>query len=496
MSFARNCLLVSMKTDSDQIGQEISFSARGGSQFGNENEVLEFESTGDDLLAQQSQVIAVSVSNLFDQTVQAQALQEARDLAAGYLAQQSAQALVLEAPQVELSSCQGFNQSLVFGGEEVQAPRRAVVFPHRLADLPQTLNPRRGVVQSREKFQVTPVGGHEHSTQSGQAVDTLLHRRPPGDGSPVPLLYRAVALKKGNVVYGDLDSQNLSELVVHLDRDRSHGVFDPRAFDAGVEPVAHLPLVERAELATQEGGEVVGLGGVDGGAREMAINRLQVFTAAEDQVGRELDLIQTPVIAHLERADHRTIALRPLVQLAVQPRHRPGVSDFLRALEIFDLDESVVPSGVADLLALETAGQAVMPIEINLQAERAPGGDADVAQPQFLIDEIKVVVQALTVVGAQVRLARGLVLPGTLAVLLQHLMNLVLLAEALGAADEFDLQPVLSRQLLGVRPQRLAQRLRPLRGVKDADVTGIEIPRHPFGITEAGQRALNLDSEV
>jgi hypothetical protein len=43
----------------------------------------------------------------------------------------------------------------------------------------------------------------------------------------------------------------------------------------------------------------------------------------KQQVQGELDLLQTPVIAHLERADHRTVVLGPLVQLPVQLLYRP-----------------------------------------------------------------------------------------------------------------------------------------------------------------------------
>ena len=53
------------------------------------------------------------------------------------------------------------------------------------------------------------------------------------------------------------------------ERDRSHGVFDSGPLDANVEPVAHLPLVERTQLAAQEGGDVIGLHGMDGGAGQM-----------------------------------------------------------------------------------------------------------------------------------------------------------------------------------------------------------------------------------
>lgn len=276
----------------------------------------------------------------------------------------------------------------------------------------EAVDPGRGVVQGGEEFQVAPVGGLQDFPQSGQAVDTLLHGRPLGDGSPVALFYRAVVLEKGNVVHRGLDSQDQPEFVVHLERDGSHGVFDSGPFDANVEPVAHLPLVERTQLAAQEGGDVIGLHGVDGGAGQMPVERLQVLAAAEEQIGGELDLIQAPVVAHLELPDHRAIAPSPLVQLAMQLLHRPVVSDLLSALEVLDLHEGVVEPGVDDLFSLQAAGQPVMPVEINLQPEGTPSGDADIAQAQLFIDEVKVIMQALAVVGAQKGLARGLVVPG------------------------------------------------------------------------------------
>lgn len=55
--------------------------------------------------------------------------------------------------------------------------------------------------------------------------------------------------------------------------------------------------------------------------------------------------------------------------------------------------------------------QPVMPVEVDLQAAWQPGGDSHVAQPQFLVDEIEIVVQALAVVWSQERPARCLVVP-------------------------------------------------------------------------------------
>jgi hypothetical protein len=60
---------------------------------------------------------------------------------------------------------------------------------------------------------------------------------------------------------------------------------------------------------------------------------------------------------------------------------------------------------VADFFALESAGQAMVPVEVNLQPEGTPGREPQITQAQLFIDEIEVVVKALAVVRAQVGLA-------------------------------------------------------------------------------------------
>ena len=99
----------------------------------------------------------------------------------------------------------------------------------------------------------------------------------------------------------------------------------------------------------------------------------------------------------------------------MQLLHRPVVSDLLGAVEVLGLHQGVVEPGVNDLFSLQTAGQTVMSVEINLQPEGTPSGDADIAQSQLFIDEVKVIMQALAVVGAQRGLARNLVVPGAIS---------------------------------------------------------------------------------
>jgi hypothetical protein len=52
-----------------------------------------------------------------------------------------------------------------------------------------------------------------------------------------------------------------------------------------------------------------------------------------------------------------------------------------------------------------------MPIAVNLQPAGQPGGNPDIAKPQFFIEEIEVVVQTLALIGLQESLAADLVVP-------------------------------------------------------------------------------------
>jgi hypothetical protein len=80
--------------------------------------------------------------------------------------------------------------------------------------------------------------------------------------------------------------------------------------------------------------------------------------------------------------------------------------------------------------------------------------------------------------------------------LFEHLLDLVLLAKALGAANELDLQTILRRQPFGVFAPGVALGLRPARVVEEAPLMGVEIARHPFGVTQAGQCALNQNTVI
>jgi hypothetical protein len=176
-------------------------------------------------------------------------------------------------------------------------------------------------------------------------------------------------------------------------------VSDAGALDAGVEVVAHFALIARIELPAQEGGDVLGTDEVNGAADQVIVKGSQVVATLEDDVGGVLDLHDAPVIAGRERGGRRAELANEVVELAVQRGGFQPDRDPLGEREVIDADEGVVHELIANPEPLQARGQPVVAVEAEVEAERSPGGYAQVAQAQVRVDEVEVVVEAFAAVS-------------------------------------------------------------------------------------------------
>ena len=134
--------------------------------------------------------------------------------------------------------------------------------------------------------------------------------------------------------------------------------------------------------------------------------------------------------------------------------------------------------------------QPQVPVAVELKPERAPRGHAQIAQPQLLVDEAKVVVQALARVGLEKGSAAGLVVPRFIAVAglhrrdhvhqprmiaptRQHFRHHPLFANV-GLVDVLYLNTCFGTDFLGACPNAITQRLSKARVVKNADLSRIQ----------------------
>jgi len=96
----------------------------------------------------------------------------------------------------------------------------------------------------------------------------------------------------------------------------------------------------------------------------------------------------------------------------VQWLHVPRGGELVGAGEITDLGERIVLQRERDLFLAQLCGKPGMPIEVELQSKWTPGRYTQVAQSEFGINEVKIVMQALAGCRFEKRLARWLIVPG------------------------------------------------------------------------------------
>ncbi len=53
---------------------------------------------------------------------------------------------------------------------------------------------------------------------------------------------------------------------------------------------------------------------------------------------------------------------------------------------------------VTDLFFVQLVGEQVMPVHIKLEAERRPGGDSQITEAKFFVNEIKIVMEAFALI--------------------------------------------------------------------------------------------------
>jgi len=193
-----------------------------------------------------------------------------------------------------------------------------------------------------------------------------------------------------------------------------------------------------------------------------------------------LGLQDAPVIA-AERLEIGKVPGDGGIEARVQLLDHQPVGELLGLLPVFDCGEGVVLQLVGDVGA-ELRGQPVVTVQVKQRAERAPRRNRQETEPEHLVDEVEVVVQALAAVTANDG-ATGLLVvprlvrrtrfhrredvhqPGTVATLDQDLLNAIFLPEALHALDELDRHAFPGRYKFGVSANGLAERQRELLGV-------------------------------
>ena len=184
------------------------------------------------------------------------------------------------------------------------------------------------------------------------------------------------------------------------------------------------------------------------------------------------------------------------------------VRKFPGSINIRDFQKGVIVHAIANVLLCKFMGEKVMPIHIKLETEGCPGGDTQIAQPQFLVNEIKVIMKAFALVKLEGCPASGLIMPWPIGITLFHggknmdqplgpagllddLLDTVILTESTKLADKFNFNAVLIRDTLRVLPDLFCKRLGETCKIENTDVVGFHIGCHAIRMAPSGNIPLD-----
>lgn len=463
----------------------------------------ELQSGVSNFLPKAGQVVFVGSSDSLDQAMHFETFEYSGDLSAGRFGQDRTKGAVLESPNIKLSADDAFEQLQILVEKEIKATIGPLSIRCGLRDLLKILDSYGRIFDGGDEFQVTSVRRFHQFPKNGKAVDGFLQWGIFHFPSAVPMFHLPVVFEKTNVIDRCLNAQNDPPFVIHLNRDRTHMMFNSSPFDSGVEIIADLSLIGPVKLSSQEGGDLLGFDSVDGRTGDRFIEGTQIPLAFENHIRGKLDLHQGPMIPRREMPKDWTEHFRCLIQSPVKEFCREGIGEVLGFLEVLCLDKRILQKMVGETFPLEKAGQVMVPIKIELQPEGGPGGYSQIAQPQIFQDEVKIVVEAFRLRTPKKRLASLLVMPGLerrtglhggedmdqprmIPSLGDDLLDPFFLTEVL-LSDEFDLQSILLGQLLRMETDFVPQGFDKLGIIENANTLGSQMATHSIGIANIGK---------
>ena len=472
--------------------------------------LAEFQRDGGDSASQCCQIVFVCLCDFLDESMLSQSFQHPGNLMAFFIVENFSQRLIAESADVEFAAEHCSKQCEIIVVEEI----KPAIAPILLFDGPgyfvQVFDTAGRIINRGDKVQIPAIGCFHQFDQQRHAVNRFFQRRSFHLPRAVPVFHPAVVLKKRNIISDRLDTNCQAEFVIHFDSNRPHSMFDAGSLNTRVKPIAHFVFVAAVEFAAEEGGDLVGPDRMNGGSDNLVIDGFQVILTLKEDVGGVFNLHKAPMVGVVKMADNRTIEPDNFVQMPMHAFDVDGIGQLLSLFKIVNANKHIVEQLKINVFLPECRGQYLMSVAVKLQPERRPGRDAQITQSQFVMDEVKVIMQAFAGDRFEIGLVRLFIVPGLIRrtgfhrrkemnqsgmcpALFDDVANTIFLAEIL-LANKFDFQTVIGGNLFGVDAKFVPQGFGPLRKVKNANTAARQKGAHSLGIADLWNRAGQYDS--
>lgn len=480
------------------------------SKHGDEIHLPHLQCRSSDFPSKGCQVILVSFSHFLDETMFSKSFDHARDLTCRLIDEGISNISILKTTDIEFTSRNGLEQIEVVPLKEVESPPASIAVLNRLRDFFKIPDTRGGIIDARDEFQVPSIGRCHQLAQYRQAVNGLFDRSVFHGPRSILMFHPSVVHKKGNLVCHRLDAQDFALLVVHFNGDLFHMMLDACPFNPCVIIRTQFSFKLIRQPSTQEGGNVFRFNRMDRRAHQFLIDRGQVIPTLEDDIHGIFYLHKAPVIRRREVPNNGTVFPGESVELPMDLSRGKGVGHALGFVKVPDIIKSVVEHLETDSLFPESGCQFIVAVVIELQTERSPGRNTQIAEPEVIKDEVKIVMKTFPIGWLQEGLVRLLVVPGFVRGTRFHGREYVyqtgmctplgndftdsfLFAKRL-SSYKLDLETAFLGNTFGVDSDLFSKRLGPFGVVKDPDFVRIEISRHSLGVANRWYRSGNDDT--
>src|ERR1700730_7099060 len=180
-----------------------------------------------------SEVVAIGSADASDKAEMAHACDVSGQGGGGKFGEPRLEVGAAYAGDVECWTLQGAEQVLLDGAEEIDWLDGFAVDGARASDPVERSDTGGEIVEGGQIVEIAPIAAEQDVLQVHEAVDGLLARGELPCGWTVPMFHLSVVLERGDVVGGGFQTQDESELIVHLYGGFAEVMLDAGAFDAG-----------------------------------------------------------------------------------------------------------------------------------------------------------------------------------------------------------------------------------------------------------------------
>ena len=127
-----------------------------------------------------------------------------------------------------------------------------------------------------------------------------------------------------------------------------------------------------------------------------------------------------PCITEPKRFWNRTVASGESIKNFVESFRVDTVRKFLGRLYIGNFKERIILHPVSNLFFIQLIGKQVMAVHVKLKPERRPCRNAEIAETEFPVDKIEIVMKALALVKLQESLSGCFIMPWLVSITALH----------------------------------------------------------------------------